>query len=196
MSVIGIQTALATYTIDVTPNNITPDQEVSVKLSEIPQDATINMTIEAKVKTTPEEQSDFTIDNFLFPYESGESVFQATMINLVPGTPATVSILREDGTEATRTGNVTENGEFNASIQRELNRGMYNVSFSGTPSKDLIETLIDFGGSTKVIKGDAKGVATTESKFTPAGFNEGTVQVKVFVNNELQKEQMIEVSST
>jgi hypothetical protein len=181
--------------IVISPLNITPDQKVTVALEDIKQDSLINLSLNASVKTTPGQEMDYTINDFLFPYESGNSVFQAEMLNLEPGTPATVSILREDGTEASRTDNVSEIGRFNASIQRELNRGMYNVSFIGIPASPEIQANIDFGGMTKASAGPSTEAATTESVFTPGGINDGTIEVKVYIDYELQKEDTITISS-
>jgi hypothetical protein len=186
-----IPTVSAEYSIDISPLTIAPDQEVTVALKDIPQNSLINMSLNASVKTTPGQEMDYTINNFLFPYESGVSVFQAKMMNLEPGTPATVSILREDGTEATRTDNVSKSGEFNASIQRELNRGMYNVSFIGIPASTDVKSTIDFGGMTNT----TTGTVSAESYFSPGGITDGTVDVKIYIDNELQKSDTITISS-
>ncbi len=186
----------AQSSIEISPLTIAPDQEVTVTLNDIPQNSLINMSLNASVKTTPGEEMDYKVNNFLFPYESGVSVFQAKMVNLEPGTPATVSILREDGTEATRTDNVSQSGEFNASIQKELNKGMYNVSFIGIPASNKVTSTIDFGGVTNTTTGNVTAEsATTESYFSPGGITDGTVDVNIYIDKQLQKSDTITISS-
>ncbi|PKL59802.1 MAG: hypothetical protein CVV33_05975 [Methanomicrobiales archaeon HGW-Methanomicrobiales-4] len=185
----------AEYTIEISSTNVTPNQEVTVTLEAIPQDKLINMSLNSTIQTTIGEEMDYHIWNFTFPYESGISTFQVDMYNLEPGTPATVSVIREDGTEASNTGNVSDEGRYNASIFHDLNRGMYNVSFIGIPASEEVRADIDFGGITRVLANPTDAVATTDSTFTPSGFSHGAVDLKVYVDHELQKSETIIVST-
>ena len=197
---VALPAVSAVYTIDISPLTVAPDQEVTVVLHDIPQDKIINMTITGKVAPTPGEEMTYELHNWSFPYESGMSSYQVEILNLTPGTPATVDVLREDGTEASYTGNVSDTGRFNASIIHELDKAQYNVSFMGTPQADEVQSTIDFSGLTRTwntTKGSeptAEAVTST-SRFTPSGLTDGMVQVKVFIDSVLQKTENITVSS-
>jgi len=196
MSIIAFlfPTVTAEYAIDISPLNIVSGQEISVTLKEIPQGSLINMTLNATVQTTPGQDINYTLNNFLFPYESGISSFVVEMFNLVPSTLATASVIREDGTEASKTGTVLDDGSYNASILHELNTAQYNVSFMGTTSSSNFKVNIDFGGRTVVLGGGSNVVKTTKSYFTPGGIPEGEVDIKVYVDKILQKTETLKIS--
>lgn len=192
----------AEYTIEISPTTVTPDQQVRAILKDIPTHSMINMTLNATVNTTPGEQMDYTISDFAFPYEAGDALFKVDMENLEPGTPATVSVIREDGTEASNTGNVSEEGKYNASIIHSLNTATYNVSFIGIPKLSEVKTSIDFGGLTDVQganntsqTNNLEGTSTVESTFIPSGFKQGTIDMKVYVDSILQKVETLTVIS-
>jgi hypothetical protein len=179
--------------IEIFPLKISPDQEVSITMDQIPADSLVNMTLNGTIKTTPGEELDYSINNFLFPYESGTSAFQVEMLNLEPGTLATVSFLRNDGTEASRSDNVSQEGRFSASVQGSITKEVYNITFIGIPASSEVKANIDFGGKAKV-SASTSSVAT-ESSFIPSGITDGAVGIKIYIDNQLQKEDTITISS-
>lgn len=181
------------YNIEIAPTTVSSNEQVEVILEQIPQTSIINMTIEGQAEAQKGIETTFLITDFLFPYNDKAAVFETEMTNLVPGTEATSSVIREDGTEASYTGEVDANGRFNSSIVHEINRGLYNVSFVGTPNGDFIRTNVDFGSSTKEENMTAAS-GTAESSFILSGFSNGEVDVSIFIDGVLQKTQKIIVS--
>ncbi|PWR71762.1 hypothetical protein ACKUB1_15920 [Methanospirillum stamsii] len=182
-----------TYSIDISPSTVETNETVKVVLEDIPQNSIINMTIEGEVSAVKGEESTFLMTNFLFPYYDPAAVYETHMMDLIPGTEATTSVIREDGTEASYTGEVNETGIFNASIIHELNRAVYNVTFTGIPAEDHMRALIEFGSTTRE-DNSTEEATTAESSFTPSGFFEGKMDVSVYIDGELQKTETISVT--
>ncbi|NLV27973.1 MAG: hypothetical protein GXY48_12555 [Methanomicrobiales archaeon] len=181
------------YQIDISPMSVAPDEKINVVLHDIPQDVVLNLTINGDISATAGEESAFLIRNFSYPYYDKSAYFNTIMTGFVPGTEATASVFRMLGeVEASYTGEVNETGGLNTSIIHELNPSMYNVSVIGIPENDIIHAFIDFGCIARADNSTDEPV-TSKSSFILSGFNDGQVEINVYIDGVPQETKTISV---
>ncbi|HUU74809.1 MAG TPA: hypothetical protein VMW63_01835 [Methanoregulaceae archaeon] len=162
-------------TITLEPDHITSGDQVTITISDLPDDSHFSLDIKATLQVLPAGEFSFETKNLTMPYTLEQGVLTATMQN----TQQNILNAKFNDTEVKKIGNSVD-GYYSTSESGTISTGIYDfIKLGGIASPDATEVI-----ATLIISGVKKGPDNSVITFDTFGTSNGTVEVKTLVNGD------------